>query len=557
MKLIIPVSYSDFNVVRSFIESIKFFGENKKHNLLVVSSLSSSLLAYKILNEVGFLFEKADVYIFEECVDPGWPFGPNLYFKKTCIYLNKIENTDPWLWMEPDSVPVGRGWLNKIEREYLRSGKLFLGEKKIVPLDSPMSPGKEFVSGTAVYPPDLLILFPLCLDFSLDQVAFDVYIGNFTIPNYAESRLIKNLFRTQKYKLSNDGGGCFVGECADGGNSCQLSLCPRDPFVFVHGCKDSSLFTCLSGIDFSADSSSSSSGMKSIPVYLQIPKCASTYIRRSMSALAYSAGMGQKYCGVVKILFDVDQRRDLGVNDVSFADALCLSDEPLTYGNDYYLSMEISRFVSFCKNKGVVSLVLKNELDLFSNSLARLFFKKNIAMLQRAIGAKFNYFTFLRDPLVRAISLCFDSLSKDFRNVDPVLTFERFVHADSVHNDYLKIIFSILSSEEDFSVCEKKRNGEFNSLFYEKYYDQISIYNLQKETLNGFLHKTYSSCNVGQHVLDGINYLGLGTSHMEWHLNSNPFSSEAFSSISTSSDVLELFKKLNFFDYGLFQKISK
>ena len=152
---------------------------------------------------------------------------------------------------------------------------------------------------------------------------------------------------------------------------------------------------------------------------------------------------------------------------------------------------------------------------------------------------------------------CFDSLSKDFRNVDPVLTFERFVHADSVHNDYLKIIFSILSSEEDFSVCEKKRNGEFNSLFYEKYYDQISIYNLQKETLNGFLHKTYSSCNVGQHVLDGINYLGLGTSHMEWHLNSNPFSSEAFSSISTSSDVLELFKKLNFFDYGLFQKISK
>jgi hypothetical protein len=68
----------------------------------------------------------------------------------------------PWFFLSPHTVPLTPDWADKLEREYLASGKRYLGVAAYIPkryrdpsgIDR-VAPGDPYVLEAAIYPPDL------------------------------------------------------------------------------------------------------------------------------------------------------------------------------------------------------------------------------------------------------------------------------------------------------------------------------------------------------------------------------------------------------------------
>lgn len=67
--------------------------------------------------------------------------GPNAMWTQTAREMCRLQK-GPWLWLEPDAVPLRSDWLEALDAEYRRCGKPFMGG---------MAPKGERMSGVAVY----------------------------------------------------------------------------------------------------------------------------------------------------------------------------------------------------------------------------------------------------------------------------------------------------------------------------------------------------------------------------------------------------------------------
>lgn len=96
----------------------------------------------------------------------GWPAACNYAIQKACMF-SWSHLDGPWLWCEPDCVPINSDWLYRIESEYLAGGKPFMGTV-IAP-----SGGHKFghINGTAVYPKRAAAFIPKAI--SSHTMAFD------------------------------------------------------------------------------------------------------------------------------------------------------------------------------------------------------------------------------------------------------------------------------------------------------------------------------------------------------------------------------------------------
>jgi len=81
----------------------------------------------------------------------------------------KIMVGKPFFWLEPDSIPLCAGWLDRIEAEYDGSCKQFmLSSDKNYPFD--------VVGGIGVYGPRTLEIIPKDIDGDLHGHGWDMYI---------------------------------------------------------------------------------------------------------------------------------------------------------------------------------------------------------------------------------------------------------------------------------------------------------------------------------------------------------------------------------------------
>jgi len=80
----------------------------------------------------------------------GWPKGSNSLF---AMALNGLDGRLklPWLWLEPDAIPLKPGWLDAISKEYTASGKRYMGNVYVC--NNPRLPNR-LMSGIGVYPAD-------------------------------------------------------------------------------------------------------------------------------------------------------------------------------------------------------------------------------------------------------------------------------------------------------------------------------------------------------------------------------------------------------------------
>lgn len=191
MIVVLPTHPGDWQLARSLLEWCQHLGGCRRHTLLILPSESLSPHPVSELKAIGGkVFNSVRVLPgVKPLMNEKWPRGANAMFKAAIQHTAMMKR--PWLWLEPDCVPMKSGWMDQLESEYQKCGKEFMGH--FVRTNSPRLP--EFVlTGIAIYPPDCT---PLLKHITRMDVAFDISITNQVIRKAHDSALIWQYWGTK------------------------------------------------------------------------------------------------------------------------------------------------------------------------------------------------------------------------------------------------------------------------------------------------------------------------------------------------------------------------
>ena len=133
---------------------------------------------------------------------PNWPNPQNYAFQCLCWeIINKHKK--PFLFMEPDAVPIRKGWAHDIWSDYQACGKPFMGHI----VHGAITPTSLHLNGVAVYPPNLHE-YSTAMMIPPDGMAWDV-AGSYgsVVQNARHSKLIMNVWEIDENNKPVVSGG--------------------------------------------------------------------------------------------------------------------------------------------------------------------------------------------------------------------------------------------------------------------------------------------------------------------------------------------------------------
>jgi hypothetical protein len=184
MTVVLPFHAGDANAARELLKWIRDLGKSTGHRLVLV--VDYALCWTDVQDEIHL---GAETFDGVNCITngqsvTGWPAGANSLFYAAARYLEG----HPFLWLEPDCVPLCRDWLDKILSDYATCGKPFLGD--IYANENPNLPSR-LMSGVCVYPPDAferLKILQVC------PRAWDVEMAHIAVPKGAQAKTIQHFW---------------------------------------------------------------------------------------------------------------------------------------------------------------------------------------------------------------------------------------------------------------------------------------------------------------------------------------------------------------------------
>lgn len=162
-----------------------------------------------------------------------WPVGANKMFETA---LKELRNAPgkPWLWLEPDCVPLVSDWFEKLQADYLACGKPYYGS---FVKSSPGGVEGTFFSGIAVYPANAWRVFLPLLEADRSK-AFDVAGSPRVLPMAYNSPLLHHFYGERNLPPTFKVNGTHPVNFKD------LASIPKEAVLF-HRCKDKSLIELL------------------------------------------------------------------------------------------------------------------------------------------------------------------------------------------------------------------------------------------------------------------------------------------------------------------------
>lgn len=233
----IPYNSKDITQARSLLAWIGKISPNLGPHCCLMAA--DAAVPHEVKLELGNA-AKAIFYYAETAVistpteATAWPKAANAMFRIASTHIKACFKL-PFLWMEPDCVPMRPSWLDEIAVSYARSPKRFMGS--LIPSSQPPMPPLH-LAGCAVYPPDAADeLKP----FTEGDSAWDIASAPFVVPRTYPTPLIHHHWGEPGLPPT------FVAEKIHGGpiNACTLDFVRPEAAIF-HRCKDSTLIDLLS-----------------------------------------------------------------------------------------------------------------------------------------------------------------------------------------------------------------------------------------------------------------------------------------------------------------------
>lgn len=184
-------------------------GGCKNHELLLIRDTRVTQIDGLMIRQA---FEKSfrkvttldylDVYTGRSWSAGGSAFAANDMFATAAKHIYANQNS-PWLWLEPDVVPLCPNWNDEIEKEYLKAiqnQRVFLGD--LVTPERHRLDVVTHMSGIGVYPPDCYKHFGLAL--IAGDMAWDVAASSQIVPQMMTSDLILHLWKHPPFESWQD-----------------------------------------------------------------------------------------------------------------------------------------------------------------------------------------------------------------------------------------------------------------------------------------------------------------------------------------------------------------
>jgi len=220
---------------------IEYLGGVKAHKLIVLhpSDVDGSDIIAVLENSFGWT-----KHITYPPRLNGWPDGPNQCYAVAAEEVMKLQNGEPWLWLEADCVPTHPRWLDDIQHEHRYCGLPILGAfENTFGLNGKVV--SRHVTGVAVYPYDWWKTCPVLRSLvtatetyrnsGVMPPAFDVYISPYAVPICGTGTAMRHYWKSRNYSEQ------------DGVVTCEFDTpYGASPIVdmnaaLIHGCKDYSL----------------------------------------------------------------------------------------------------------------------------------------------------------------------------------------------------------------------------------------------------------------------------------------------------------------------------
>lgn len=146
MLVVFPYSAKDQDQAVRLAEWINELGQNKSHGVLIVRDhRCDSLHDQAILAALTESFGAVETKTVTDDAYDRWPDSANVMFRNAAKHI-EFNNQSPFLWIEPDAIPLKPEWLDQIQSAYYSAGKPFMGDRVEVN-DVPLH-----MSGIGVYP---------------------------------------------------------------------------------------------------------------------------------------------------------------------------------------------------------------------------------------------------------------------------------------------------------------------------------------------------------------------------------------------------------------------
>lgn len=211
---------------------------NSEHSMLCVADSSVPL---ETCREVGALARKTFRQVdFNAAVikNTDWR-APNEMFHATATYIKGTYKL-PFLWLEPDCVPITGAWLTYLCHGYNYNSRLFMGA--LVESKEPGLPPLH-MTGCGIYPPNAIDFLAKHCDPEAKS-AWDIA----SAPEIVGGRKALNTPLIQSFWGQKDLPPSFIPVKEAGGtypiNTLDLSFLKPEAVLF-HRCKDGSLITAL------------------------------------------------------------------------------------------------------------------------------------------------------------------------------------------------------------------------------------------------------------------------------------------------------------------------
>lgn len=183
---------------------------------------------------------KAIFYYAETAIIPvsesesGWPKASNAMFRIASAHARECFRL-PWLWLEPDCVPLVPSWLDQLAVHYNQCPKKFMGN--IIKSNQANMPSAH-VAGCAIYPTDAGTTLA---EHTKGAMAWDIAAAQFMVPRTYDCGLIHHHYGTMAlpptFKETKEPG--------DPANTCTRDFIRKEAVLF-HRVKDATLIDLLS-----------------------------------------------------------------------------------------------------------------------------------------------------------------------------------------------------------------------------------------------------------------------------------------------------------------------